>query len=300
MELRTVATFLRVAELQNFSKAAEQLGYSQAAVTVQIQQLEQQLGTQLFERIGKRTKLTAHGTQFIPYALKLMNDIEDAKNFINDVSSPAGTLRIATAESMLLSILPPILSEFHEICPNVEVSIRIGLISELFDMVRQNDVDVLFFLDKKTEFPEWIKVLERPEKIIFVASSTHPFADKQNVPLEQILLEPFVLTEKSVSYRYDLEQIVAGKNLELHPFLETGNTDLIIRTLLHTTSVSFLPEYVAHDYISSGRLAMIQVADFEVQMASQLVYHRNKWLTPQMNIFLDLMKKYITTADYPD
>lgn len=299
MELRTVATFLRVAELQNFSKAAEQLGYSQAAVTVQIQQLEQQLGTQLFERIGKRTKLTAHGTQFIPYALKLMNDVEDAKNFINDVSSPAGTLRIATAESMLLSILPPILSEFHEICPNVEVSIRIGLISELFDMVRQNDVDILFFLDKKTEFPEWIKVLERPEKIIFVTSSTHPFAHKQNVPLEQILLEPFVLTEKNVSYRYDLEQVVAGKNLELHPFLETGNTDMIIRTLLHTTSVSFLPEYVAHDCISSGQLAMIQVADFEVQMASQLVYHRNKWLTPQMNIFFELMKKYITTTDCP-
>lgn len=297
MELRTVATFLRVAELQNFSRAAEQLGYSQAAVTVQIQQLEQELGTQLFERIGKRTKLTAHGTQFIPYALKLMNDVEDAKNFINDISSPAGTLRIATAESMLLSILPPILSEIHRICPHVEVSIRIGLISELFDMVRKNDVDILFFLDKKTEFPEWIKVLERPEKIIFVTSNTHPLAHKKNVPLEQLLLEPFVLTEKSVSYRYDLEQIVAGKNLELRPFLETGNTDMIIRTLLHTPSVSFLPEYVAHDYISSGQLAMIQAADFEVQMASQLVYHRNKWLTPQMNIFLELMKKYIAVTD---
>ena len=65
MDLRLFSTFLRVAELQNFTKAAEQLGYSQATVTVQIHQLEQALGIQLFERIGKRVRMTEHGEQFI-------------------------------------------------------------------------------------------------------------------------------------------------------------------------------------------------------------------------------------------
>ena len=162
MELRTVRTFLRVAELQSFSRAAQQLGYSQAAVTVQIKQLEQELGTQLFERIGKRIKLTENGARFIPHAMELLKVAQKAQTFISDDSKPSGQLRIGTAESLSISVLPQILLEFHALCPAVETSIHTGLISELFDMVRQNDVDVLFFLDKKTDFPEWVKVLERP------------------------------------------------------------------------------------------------------------------------------------------
>ena len=82
MDLRLFSTFLRVAELQNFTKAAEQLGYSQATVTVQIHQLEQALGIQLFERIGKRVRMTEHGEQFIPYAIEILKAEQNAKDFL--------------------------------------------------------------------------------------------------------------------------------------------------------------------------------------------------------------------------
>jgi DNA-binding transcriptional LysR family regulator len=72
MELRNINTFLKVAATQNFSKAAEQLGYSQSAVTVQIQQLEKELETPLFERIGKRVFLTERGMEFTSYANEIM------------------------------------------------------------------------------------------------------------------------------------------------------------------------------------------------------------------------------------
>ena len=71
MEIRNVLTFLKVAGTQNFSKAAEQLGYSQSAVTIQIQQLEKELGIPLFERMGKRVYLTEKGQEFITYAREL-------------------------------------------------------------------------------------------------------------------------------------------------------------------------------------------------------------------------------------
>ena len=169
MEVRTAVTFLRVAELQSFSRAAQQLGYSQAAVTVQIKQLEQELGTQLFERIGRRTKLTEHGAQFVPRAMELVEAARKAETFLQDQGRAAGSLRIGTAESLFMSTLVPLLPEFHRLCPLVETSVHTGRIADLFDMVRQNDVDLLFFLDKKTDFPEWIKVLERPEPIVFAA-----------------------------------------------------------------------------------------------------------------------------------
>ena len=105
--------------------------------------------------------------------------------------------------------------------------------------------------------------------------------------------EPFLLTEKGVSYRYTMEQVLAQNGLALHPFLETGNTDIITRLLLQNRGVSFLPEFVVRDYLKSGRLVVLDTQCPEIHMWSQLVYHRDKCLTPQMEHFMELMVKYI-------
>lgn len=294
MEIRNITTFLRVAELQSFSNAAQQLGYSQSAVTVQIRQLEHELGIQLFERIGKRVKLTEHGKRFINYANNVLKTVQEAKTFVHKNEEPSGTLRIGVAESLSTSVLPPILLEFQKLCPLVETSIQTGLNTELFDMVRQNDIDIIYFLDKKTYCAEWVKVTERPEPIVFVTSSRHPLTGQKNVPLEKILKEPFILTEKGFSYRYDLEQILAAQEYEIRPILEIGNTDIISKMLLKNIGLSFLPFYVVRDFVEAGKLSVIDTDSIEIQMWSQLVYHKNKWITPQMKIFIDTMKKYVS------
>ncbi len=79
MEFREISTFLQVAQYQSFSKAARHLGYSQAAVTIQIKQLEQELGVHLFDRIGKQISLTHQGQVFYQYAVSIRNDLEQAK-----------------------------------------------------------------------------------------------------------------------------------------------------------------------------------------------------------------------------
>lgn len=291
MELRNVTTFLRVAELQSFSKAAGQLGYSQAAVTVQIKQLEHELGTQLFERIGRRIQLTEQGIRFIPYAKDLLVAAQKAHSFLGSDSQPSGKLRIGTAESLSISVLPPILLEFSRQCPQVETSIRTGRIPELFEMVRQNDVDLLYFLDKSTHDPEWVKVFERPEPIVFVAPAGHPLVGVPRIPASRLLAEPMALTERGISYRYDLEQMLAARSLELHPFLETGNTHIITRMLLQGAGISFLPQYAVQRHLDSGALAVLDVDLPRVEMRSQLIYHKNKWITPQIERFLDLLQR---------
>ena len=83
MELREIRTFLQIAQKQSFSKAAEALGYSQAAVTVQIKQLEEELGIHLFDRLGKKTVLTHHGEIFYRYAVTILGTVADAKNAVS-------------------------------------------------------------------------------------------------------------------------------------------------------------------------------------------------------------------------
>ena len=118
-------------------------------------------------------------------------------------------------------------------------------------MVQRNEIDLLYFLDRKTNFPEWIKVAERPEPAVFVASAQSRLAGQPQISLEQLLEEPFLLTEKGISYRYAMEQVLAERGMELHPFLETGNTDIITKMLLENRGISFLPEFVVRDYIQA-------------------------------------------------
>lgn len=289
MEIRNLATFVRIAQLHNFSKAAEQLGYSQSAVTMQIKQLEEELNVRLFERIGKHIRLTQAGDRLLPRAMEVLNAVRRAQTVSMGQGEISGPLRIGTAKSLLISVLPPVIVEFSRQYPKVEVSTCTGLVEELFCMVRQNDIDLLFFLDKRIDFPEWVKVSERKEEIFFVASAASPLADRKKIPLDELVEQPFLLTEHGISYRYAFEQMVAQNGLEVHPFLETGNTDIITRMLLHNMGVSFLPGYVVQDYLRSGQLVALDVDCPEAQMWTQLVYHRDKEMSSQMEHFIELL-----------
>lgn len=293
MELRNLVTFVRIVELQSFSKTAEQLGYSQSAVTMQIKQLEAKLGVQLFERIGKRVKLTQAGERLLPHALEILSSVRKAEGIAHEPEQISGKLRIGTSESYVASVLPPIIMELNQICPRVEVCTCTAMVSDLFDLLRQNDVDLLLFLDQKIYFPEWVKVLEQPEKIFFVASAKSELAQKKSLSIERLLQEPLYLTEKGVSYRYAEEQLLAERGYELHPAWEVGNTDVITRFLLENKGISLLPEYVVQDYIRDGRLAVLDTECGEITLWSQLVYRRNKCVTPQMNQFIGLMLQHI-------
>lgn len=293
MEIKNLITFVRLTEVQNFSKTAEQLGYSQSAVTMQIKQMEAQLKTQLFERIGKHVKLTPAGERLLPYALEILDSIRKAEGIVQEPEQISGKLRIGTSESYVTSILPPVIMEFSEICPHVEIVTATALVQELFTMLRQNDVDMIYFLDQKIYFPEWVKMLEQPEHIFFVASAESGLARKKRISIEQLLQEPLYLTERGISYRYALEQSLAEKGYELHPFWEVGNTDVIIRFLLKNKGISFLPEYTVRDYIQNGQLSVLDTECEEFVMWSQLVYHRNKCVTPQMAKFMDLMLNHL-------
>lgn len=291
MEIRNLITFVRIAEVQSFSKTAEQLGYSQSAVTMQIKQLEGELGTQLFERIGKQVKLTQAGERLLPYALEILDSMRKAESIVQEPEEISGKLYIGTCEAYVTSILPSVIMEFSQQCPHVEISTCTALVPELLQMLRQNDIDILFFLDKKFYFPEWIKVLEQPEKIHFVASKDSSLAGKKQISVSRLLQEPLFLTEKGISYRYALEQSLAAKGYELHPVWEVGNTDVITRFLLKNKGISFLPEYVVEEHIKNGDLVILDTECEEITMWSQLVYYRNKYVTPQMKLFMEQMMR---------
>ncbi len=117
VELRTINTFLHIAELHSFSRAARELGYSQSAVSAQVAQLEAELETPLFDRVGKTVRLTDAGQTFLTYARSLLATAEQAKAALQPARQVSGTLRVALADSVCSTFLPDLLQRYHARLP---------------------------------------------------------------------------------------------------------------------------------------------------------------------------------------
>ena len=292
MEFREISTFLQVAQYQSFSKAARHLGYSQAAVTIQIKQLEQELGVHLFDRIGKQISMTHQGQVFYQYAVSIRNDLERAKNAVSDPSPLSGKLCLGTIESICASIFPDLLAEYHRLHPEVTISIVTDSPGVLLDRMNENTIDIVYLLDRRIYDNRWCKTLEEPEENIFVASPDHELAlVKRELELDEVLRFPFFLTEKDASYRHMLEQYLASINRSVKPFLEIGNTEFIIHMLLKNTGISFLPKFTVQRELQQKQLTALNVRGFQMQTWRQIFYHKDKWVTREMQEFLRLADK---------
>ena len=298
MELRTILTFLKVAECNSFSRAAEKLGYSQSAVTVQIQQLEHELGSPLFERVGKGVKLTEQGQNFIFHANEILSAVEQAVGSARQGGAPqgsrhmTGTLRIGSVESIATAILPPLLLEYHRRFPQVELVVSTARRDSLLDQIRRNTLDLLLTLDPKLLYSGLQRLLIGEEPILFIAPSSLSHLAGHPVPLEELTRLPFVLTERGESYRYELDRILANLDSELHAQLEIGNTETIVHMVEAGFGLSFLPRFSAEEAIRRGAVFPVETDLPSVQMWIQLLYHKNKWISPPMRAFLDLLQEH--------
>lgn len=295
MELREIQTFIQAAQLQSFSKAANALGYSQAAVTIQIKNLEEELGIHLFDRLGKQTILTHQGTIFYSHAIAIMNQLESAKSAVTESAELTGALTIGTIESICASLFPPLLETFHKQHPHVNISIVLDSPDILLDRMNKNAIDLVYLLDQRIYDHRWEKVLEEPEDIFFVSSSEHPLAKKTaqtNMPLsmKELLKEPFLLTEKDASYRFVLDRYLTSNGQTIEPFLEIGNTEFIIQLLKKNNGLSLLPEFTIKQDVAAGALSILPIHGFHMKLWRQILYHKDKWITREMNAFIELAK----------
>ncbi len=290
MEFRQLQTFVIIAQEESFSRAAELLGYSQSAVTVQIRLLEEELQVRLFDRMGKRTVLTAQGRQMLEYANRILQEVNQARSAMIREAELLEPLHVGTLESLCFSKLPPVLGYFRTNYPKVAIKVTTASPKELITMMEKNQLDLIYFLDRPRYSNNWNKELEVREPIVFVASSDSPFAGRKGLELEEILDEPFFLTEKNENYRRELDQYLETKNRTLTPFLEITNTEFIIQMICRNRGISYLPYFAVHERVREGRLAVLDVADFQIAMYRQIFYHKNKWKTREMDEFIRLAK----------
>lgn len=293
MDLKKLETFIQVAEQGSFTKAAEKLGYTQSAVSFQIKQLEEALKTVLFERINHSIKLTPKGREILNLAhqmIALSADIEKAANDTNEIS---GTVRIAMADSLCHFIFWDHFSEFHRLNPNIKLKVISTSTEEMFRLAKQNDIDLVFTLDKHLYDTNYIIVKEHEINTSLITSAENELALKEELSLDDISSEPLILTEKGMSYRQTFEEYAAKKSIELKPILETGDTELICHLVEQGAGISFLPDFVTEKYVKNGKIKQVRLSDFSAGIWIQILYHRDKWITPQMQCVMDYLCSFL-------
>lgn len=288
MEIQQLTTFVKAAELLSFSKTADILGYSQSAVTIQIKQLESELQVKLFDRIGKRVTLTNEGVTFQKYALNILSTINEAQLVLSNSAIPQGTLRIGASESLCTYILPSILADYHKSYPNVILSLKTGNISELFDLLKQNQVDIICLFAEKAALTEHKLLFEKPEPFVFLASPSHPLSKTSSISLNALENENFLLTEAGCSYRHTLEHLFLEHHLTLHPLLEMGNTEAIKRCCIQGLGIALLPYFTAAHECTKKELHILNTVPLKISLYHQLICHKQKYLSAALKAFITL------------
>lgn len=290
MDLKGLEVFIYVAEQNSFTKAAQRLGYTQAAISFQIKQLEQDLGVVLFERINHSIKLTPKGEEMLKYAHKILDMSSTMKEVAQSKQNDLrGNVTVAMSDSLCRWLLWDNYAEFHRNYPQISLKIISGSTDEMFRLAKQNEVDFIFTLEKHIYDTNYVIAKEHPVSIHFISSSNNPISNNYELTFDKIINEPFILTEKGMSYRQPLDEKLAKESKEIIPFLEIGDTDLICRLVGQNMGISYLPDFVTKPYVEQGLIKYLNVKDINSDIWIQTLYHKNKIITPAIQSVIDYL-----------
>lgn len=293
MDLRSLNIFIQTAELNSFTRAAEKLGYSQPTVSFQIKQLEQELGVRLFDRIGHTVSLTDAGRDALFYAQKICHLSQEMMLGASGRQEVRGEVRLAMADSLCIPLFIGAFAKFRKEYPHVSVRVTTAGTDELFRLLDHNEVDMVCTLDKQIYDAAYVIANEERIGVHFVASVKNPLAAMGTVTIPELLGQSFLLTEKGMSYRKLLDEYLASHSMEIHPILEIGSADLICRLVEDDVGISFLPDYVTERAVQERKVLRLHIKDFEAEVWKQLLYHRDKWVSVQMEAVMNHLAKIL-------
>lgn len=287
MDLKNLVTFIQVAELSSFTRAAEKLGYSQPTVSLQIKQLEQEMGTQLFDRIGHTVSLTDAGHEALSYAQRICHLSDEMVSGKRDQFRPEGLVRLAMADSLCSQLLERCYEDLRHKYPNIALRITTGGTDSLFDLLDHNEADIVCTLDSHIYNSTYVIAHEEQIGVHFVVSAQHPLSGMESIDISPLLREPILTTERNMSYSRLLNEWLARHSLEIRPMLEIGSADAICKLVEDNMGIAFLPDYVTDDAVRRGTIKRLHVEGLEIEIWKQLLYHRDKWVSGQMQAIMD-------------
>jgi len=278
MDLDQLHTFLEIVRLKSFSKAAQTCYRTQPAISAQVRQLEQELNTTLFERLGTKISLTVAGRIFAEHAEQILALRRRAQDSINELEKvPRGELLIAANEATCIYVLPGVFAEFKKQFPNVQLSVDRSYGTRVVQAVLDNLADFgitqLPVQEKKLQV---VKIYSDEIKLLVPAG--HKLASYERVMPRDLLGEQLLLP-KTGTTRARLNTWLDPVLDDLNVSMELDSTEMIKRFVMANLGLSFLAASHCQEEVKAGRLAAISLGPEPMIRRVGLIYRRDKSLS---------------------
>jgi DNA-binding transcriptional LysR family regulator len=294
-DFRHLQTFCRVADLKNFSKAADDLFLTQPTVSGHILSLEGSLGVRLFDRTGREARLTRAGQIFYDHATRLLGFRQDALNALSAFSQGIkGELVLGASTIPGEYILPGLLAAFRSDFPQVTIALKIADTKEIVQNVLQGDVEC-GMTGAKLPHPSLQYDLFGTDEILAVGPSDVLRPGTRRLRFEQIFEMPWILREEGSGTRMAIEKMFRkkGRSLkEIHQRMEMGSTSAVKAGVKARLGLAFISKAAVQEELDQGLLSRIEVDGMDpIVREIHLVVHRGRTLSPMGVNFIRYVKR---------
>ncbi|AWV34322.1 LysR family transcriptional regulator [Paenibacillus odorifer] len=287
MDLTYLRTFREVAKRQSFTRAAEELGYAQSSVTMQIQKIEKEYGVPLIERHGRQLRLTPPGEELLKLFVEILDLYDRSKETI--AQQIGGTITIGTIDSLAAFYLPPYLQQLRTKFPKLDIHLQTMQEANLLAKIKDGEVDLGLMLDRTTADSILERTIVRDEPLVLIAPIHHPLAQRDTVTLQDLNNCELIVSEESCIYRSLFENLLKEHGIIFRIGFELSNLEAIKRCVMNGLGIALLPKIVAEEEIERGSLAELSFVHPEIHFDLQLLMHPKKWKSQPLQFLIQML-----------
>ncbi len=290
MDFDQLRTFVEVARLGSFSRAAEKVLRSQPAVSTQIRQLEQEYGQKLLDRSAKAVRLTPAGEVVLEYAQQLLAlRARSLQAGAEHHGAPCGTLSLGANEGTFLYVLPKVLTEYHKRFRQVKISVYRSFSHKVAEKVEQGVVD-LGVVSMPVKSPSLKAVPIFRDRLLLMVGPSSPLFKRTSVTLEELAQEPIILP-KTGSIRKLMEKLLRPYREELNITMELTSVVMIKRFVRDGFGVSLICAAFAEENVRRDEVHLLEIEGQKLWRQLALVYRKGRSLPLVASAFLELARK---------
>lgn len=275
LTLRQLQVFASVARHLNHSRAAEELYLSQPAVSMQIKQLEQNVGLPLFEQVGKQLHLTEAGREMLHYSLSITQQLAEMEEVFNAMKGlEYGHLNISVV-STANYFMPQLLAKFIQAHPKIQVSLHVANRDAVIKQLTENVAD-LAIMGQPPEGTDMLAEAFMQNPLVVIAAPTHPLARSKKIQAKQLAKETFLLREQGSGTRGVVERFFASHHLHLPAHMSMDTNEAIKQSVQAGMGIGIISRHGIELELETKRLVVLDVEYFPIVRHWHIVYRKDK------------------------
>jgi LysR family transcriptional regulator, low CO2-responsive transcriptional regulator len=292
LNLHQLTTFQVVAKHCSFVRAAEELHFSQPAVSAQIRHLEKTLGVKLFDQIGRKTHLTQAGEELYLYSQKIFSVIDETLEVMEALRSPYyGRLSVGADTTVGSYVIPGLLGKFRQIYPQVEILLQVLNRLSLVEAILNNRVEMAIMGSVPDDAPVEIEPFAY-NPLVLVAAPSHRLAGLRNVSIEELGREHFLLREPGSGTRAALESALQEAGLPLQVSMQVGNNSAIKQGVTAGLGIALISRVAIDMELETNRLVILDVEGFPIIRQWRIVHIKDKYLSATAKAFKSFLLQH--------